>query len=260
GVFNRRGNLTITGSTIADNRTESSGFGQDGGGGLGCDYPSETTIMDSVISGNVSETVGGGIYCSGGQLTLSGSTVLANESARGGAVALGGGKIVISSSTISDNEAAGISTEYETFLTIRRSTVTGNAGSGLVLGERHKASIEASLFAGNQGEGKGRELLVTARGHVDERFNVFGLDGRAGVSGFLLDETDVVPARGILLEDIVSPLADNGGPTPTHALVAGSPALDVIPPADPACADDGTDQRGAPRPVGAGCDVGSFEL
>jgi hypothetical protein len=50
-------------------------------------------------------------------------------------------------------------------------------------------------------------------------------------------------------------LADNGGPTETHALAPGSPAIDA--------ADTGTcpatDQRGVARPQGAACDVGSFE-
>jgi hypothetical protein len=43
----------------------------------------------------------------------------------------------------------------------------------------------------------------------------------------------------------------------THALVPGCPAIDAIPGADPECA--GTDQRGTPRPQGAGCDIGAFE-
>jgi len=51
-------------------------------------------------------------------------------------------------------------------------------------------------------------------------------------------------------------LADNGGPTMTHALEAGSVAIDHIPAVD--CGVT-TDQRGEPRPVGDGCDVGSFE-
>jgi hypothetical protein len=50
------------------------------------------------------------------------------------------------------------------------------------------------------------------------------------------------------------PLQDNGGPTETHALRPGSPAIDAgsldCPP---------TDQRGEARPVGA-CDIGAFEL
>jgi hypothetical protein len=61
----------------------------------------------------------------------------------------------------------------------------------------------------------------------------------------------------------LEPLADNGGPTQTHALLPGSVAIDVIPPA--ACLDaDGEplteDQRGVARPQGPACDVGAFEL
>ena len=54
----------------------------------------------------------------------------------------------------------------------------------------------------------------------------------------------------------IGPLADNGGPTWTHALLPGSPALDA--------ADDAicpaTDQRGTARPQGPHCDIGAFEL
>ena len=60
------------------------------------------------------------------------------------------------------------------------------------------------------------------------------------------------------LSAILSPLANNGGPTRTHALVPGSPALDL----DATCRPDlTTDQRGYPRPetVGTGCDAGAFE-
>jgi len=50
-------------------------------------------------------------------------------------------------------------------------------------------------------------------------------------------------------------LASNGGPTKTHALLAGSPALDAASGADcPA-----KDQRGVVRPQGTGCDIGSYE-
>ncbi|HXI50163.1 MAG TPA: choice-of-anchor Q domain-containing protein, partial [Candidatus Saccharimonadales bacterium] len=53
----------------------------------------------------------------------------------------------------------------------------------------------------------------------------------------------------------LAPLADYGGPTPTMALLPGSPALDA---AD-AAACPPTDQRGRPRPFGPGCDIGAFE-
>ena len=52
-------------------------------------------------------------------------------------------------------------------------------------------------------------------------------------------------------------LADNGGPTPTMAPGAASDAIDFVP--DASCVD-AVDQRGAPRPEGAGCDAGAFEV
>ena len=53
---------------------------------------------------------------------------------------------------------------------------------------------------------------------------------------------------------LLGPLADNGGPTLTHALLAGSPAIDA---ADSAVCPT-TDQRGVARD--AACDVGSYEF
>ena len=55
----------------------------------------------------------------------------------------------------------------------------------------------------------------------------------------------------------LGPLQDNGGPTMTHALGAGSVSIDAIPGAD--CEAD-TDQRGEPRPGSTMCDVGAFEV
>jgi hypothetical protein len=54
----------------------------------------------------------------------------------------------------------------------------------------------------------------------------------------------------------LAPLADNGGSTPTMALLPGSPAIDAGD--DSACPP--TDQRGVPRPIGAHCDIGAFEF
>ena len=63
-------------------------------------------------------------------------------------------------------------------------------------------------------------------------------------------------ASDVIVGDaLIEPLADNGGPTSTHALQPTSPAIDA---ADGA-ACPATDQRGVARPQGAGCDVGAFE-
>src|SRR5262249_26869582 len=56
-------------------------------------------------------------------------------------------------------------------------------------------------------------------------------------------------------DPLLGPLADHGGPTFTHALLPGSPALD----AGVAVAGLTTDQRGVARPQGAGPDIGAFE-
>lgn len=61
---------------------------------------------------------------------------------------------------------------------------------------------------------------------------------------------------------MLGPLADNGGPTQTHELIIGSPAIDRAD--DGAC--PGKDQRGHRRPVDgdfdgtARCDIGAFEF
>ena len=81
--------------------------------------------------------------------------------------------------------------------------------------------------------------------------------------------TDIVPPAGVQLSNILNPvLAFNGGPTQTHALVPGSPAIDA---GGPVCTDANgnpllTDQRGKPRIIDgngdgtARCDIGAFEF
>jgi hypothetical protein len=54
---------------------------------------------------------------------------------------------------------------------------------------------------------------------------------------------------------LLGPLATNGGPTPTYALLPGSPAFDTGP--NTGC--PATDQRGITRPQGIRCDIGAFE-
>ena len=57
------------------------------------------------------------------------------------------------------------------------------------------------------------------------------------------------------VDPVLGSLGDNGGLTPTHALLHGSPAIDAGD--DLTCAT--TDQRGVARPQGNACDIGAFE-
>jgi hypothetical protein len=120
-------------------------------------------------------------------------------------------------------------------------------------------SVAHSLISGNSASSGAEMFLQRSRRVSAGAFNVVGYDGDARSVKFRPGPTDIVPGPGVQVADILAPLADNGGFTPTHALVPGSPATDAIPTSDPNCV--GTkDQRGVPRPVGPGCDVGSFEL
>jgi hypothetical protein len=71
--------------------------------------------------------------------------------------------------------------------------------------------------------------------------------------------TDITP-RTPLTEDLDLVLADNGGFAPTHALPAGSQAIDAIPAGANGCGTTHTvDQRGEPRPQNGRCDIGAYE-
>ena len=99
-----------------------------------------------------------------------------------------------------------------------------------------------SIVAGNTADsGSNCSGGVTSAGHNLDSGVVCGFSAPGDLSS-----TD--PTLG--------PLQDNGGPTPTHALLADSPAIDA---GDPVGCP-GTDQRGVRRPQGAGCDIGAVEV
>ncbi|MDQ3565686.1 MAG: hypothetical protein M3436_16765 [Pseudomonadota bacterium] len=142
-------------------------------------------------------------------------------------------------------------------LTLTNSTVSGNSAetydSGGVL-NTGTLTLARTLVSGNTsptGPEIGDYGTITAN-----NYNLFGHDGDAGVFGFSPGSTDLVPSEslGAILN---ATLANNGGPTRTHALAAGSPAIDASPD-DADCAP--TDQRGVRRPQRAACDIGAFEV
>jgi hypothetical protein len=137
----------------------------------------------------------------------------------------------VTNSTISGNEV-GLLVEDE--LVVRNSTVVDNPEFGV----RNFAHVTAdnTIIADNGGDCEGR---------IDAGSNNLDSDGTCWSSG----------ASGITAVPLLGPLQDNGGPTPTHALLPGSPAIDLG--ASVVC--PATDQRGVTRPKGIGCDIGAFE-
>ncbi|MCI5168237.1 MAG: hypothetical protein D3903_19650, partial [Candidatus Electrothrix sp. GM3_4] len=124
-----------------------------------------------------------------------------------------------------------------------------------------------SIVSGNLAfQAQGREIYTYVGGAVIAgSTNVFGHSGETDTEaffGFTPGASDVVATsdgnQPTLLDAILTPvLKYNGGLTQTHALVTGSPVIDL----DAACSSGlSTDQRGYSRPAGSGCDAGSFEF
>ncbi len=294
---------TISGSRIVDNVADGE-YGGWGGGILSSVLTlTDSTVMDNTAAGGVGGGVGGGVRMDSG--TISGSMISGNragtgldddnqaypQSGKGGGVATTG-PVTIVNSTFSDNEAnegGGLFVLGET--TLAHSTLSGNnartetggsngqyqtvggQGGGILVAAESATcgalTASGNLISGNTASEPGREVLAAqdqcAATVTADAFNVFGHDGDSGTAGFILGASDIIPTVG--LSAILSPAADNGGPTPTFALPGDSPALDLAPNASCTAAPvDGVDQRGLPRNAnGAGgasaneCDAGSFE-
>lgn len=274
GIFAQT--LTLTDSVVAGNIAHG---GDDYGGWGGGINAGSGTISGSTISGNRADNGwdmfnywdpvpgrGGSIF-SHEAMTIVNSTISDNEANEGGGLFVWGETTLVQS-TVSGNRA-------RTKTGGTYNTTIGGDGGGVLVAAYWSAcgtlTTRGSLISGNAADNpQGREVLVaetfdcTATATANA-FNVFGHDSDAGLSGFVPGATDVVPA--VAPAAVLSPLADNGGPTQTHALPPGSPALDLAPGASCAAAPvNGVDQRGKPRNAnGAGgvsaneCDAGSYE-
>ena len=229
---------------------------------MGVEYPGDLTLDNMTLSGGAS--AGGGAVFNSGTLTIKNSTISGNTSSGAGGGIYGyWSDIIIENSTISGNTATaqggGVWGRFGA-LTIINSTISGNRSSdsgGGVAKNSYSAgafTLANSLIAGNQARVAPEIYYTECCGmpppDIESANNLFGTNGNAGVSGVSPGPTDIVPS--VPLEQILGPLKNNGGPTQTHALVAGSPAIDAGNPNG--CQDNSgallqTDQRGFPRNV-----------
>ena len=286
GILND-GTLALTNSTIRGNSATVASFRNIAGGILN-EHGASLTLANSTVSGNTAganvpfDTVVGGIanLCCGSTVTLTNSTVSGNSTTGTPSDAFGGilnsapGDVVtLTNSTVSGNSASapggpgafsiavgGISNAGGS-LTLTSSTLSGNsvnepnggflppaAGVNNVFGGT--AVLTNSLVAGQSG---GPNCYGVAAG-ADSGYN---LDD--GASCGFSTANHSLSSTNPLLDS--AGLKDNGGPTQTIALLAGSPAVDLIPTGVNGCGTTiTTDQRGLSRPQGSGCDIGSFEL
>jgi hypothetical protein len=248
----QRGTNSITGVTIT--RGNGLGLQDSGGGAIRVDLGS-FTLTDSAVVGNRSPGLAGGIATAtnNASLVLLRSTVSGNVAAAAAAPSQGGGIYVvagstamITNSTVSGNDAGtGGNILNAGTLTLNFATVAADArGGGLnqapaPSGGASSTTLSNSIIAGGAGPacaGTVAQINPSSGSHnvVDDSSCALGGTG---------DRENVDPMLGSL--------TNNGGPTNTHALLGGSPAID----AGDGCA--ATDQRGAAR--SGACDIGAFE-
>lgn len=271
GVWNS-GTLTMMGSTLSANTSDFGGALFDRGA---------PTLSNSTISGNSADSDGGGLQSFASVARVVDCTFADNDAGQsGGAISVAAGTLTINSSTLVDNGAAaaggGVLVRADSTADFVNTTVSGNVaetGGGIYsLGDVRLASC---TVAGNDApEGSG--IYVPSLSSVRAARNTV-IEGECG--GLTLESQDYnVESPGDTCgfdqngdqsnvdgEDLgLDPLAENGGPTKTHALLSNSFAIDQIPVTD--CVDLGgaplvEDQRGDPRPGGGSseCDVGAFE-
>jgi CSLREA domain-containing protein len=229
------GDITLRRVRLSSNRGE---------GSAALDAWGTTLIEASTITGNgvTNWAVG-----NGGTMTVRSSTVSATTGFTDAGHGFSNqGSLTIENSSVSGNDGRGIDSSEEAFVRVDSSTITGNGGVSLASGGGD-ASVGNSILAGGVTNG---DCLDPVRRQVFSRGHNLVNAGAHGICGFTSAPSDVLNA-----DPKLGALAANGGPTETHALLSGSPAVDAGD--DAAC--PATDQRGIARPQGPRCDIGAFE-
>ena len=239
------------GTTIIQNSTISGNMAADGGGIQGRAYSGGTiTILDSTISGNSATGDGGGIWGvgdTGGTLTLQNSTVSGNfaQNSGGGFWASTFGTTIIQNSTITGNTSD--------------SDSNGAGSGGGIFSSQGTVSIESTIVAVNTDTRVPRRHFRLGHRESQSDWRQHGFQPDRGAVGSPDANGNLIggPTHGIINPD-VGPLANNGGPTLTEALLVGSPAINMG--SNPAGL--ATDQRGGSfvRSSGGGVDIGEFEV
>jgi len=271
GVLNLEGTLTLRNVIVADNHSTGPAGGirnSNNGtlhlidalvanntaagtsGGVESHTGALTTMKNVTIRDNTASAWGGGFYTSEPSI-VENSTISDNVAQQyGGVFAAGSSQLLMINSTIANNAAtniigglglAGSGPHYVVNTTVANNTAANGGGGGIrTLSLNGVARMKNVVVAGNSPENCVGNLLTTLGVNVSDDETCVGF----------LETSDMQ----------LGPLADNGGPTWTMALLDGSPAIDVA--VD--CTDHNfnpvlTDQRGVARPMGAVCDAGAYE-
>ena len=251
---------------------------------------SDVEITGGVATDAAPSFGGGALVAAGATLRLTDSTITDNEADNAGGIWVEG-SLVLTRSTVSGNDAlaadpnglgGGIGVGVTGGATLENSTVSGNTannrGGGIHTANvviMRNVTIAQNQALGTPSFGAGGGIRQDFGSNVNARTfasnvllaaNVgFSCGGTTGAAGFIQSvngmsddpvatpSCNVDPARNTLVSNaMIGSLANNGGPTRTHALLAGSPAIG----AGAGCLAN--DQRSLLR--GSVCDIGAFEF
>ncbi len=286
GGIHNQGTLTIVNSTVSDNQANASDATSQNapeGGGI---FNNGTLTLDrSTVSGNTANASAGGgntTNATGGGITNFGTLHITRSTVSGNTATAAGG----SSSNQAVGGAVAQANSPAAHLNVSRSTVSGNFamasgtsasehGGGLTGGASDTIAVTGSTITGNSAAVDANLETGTAstyRGTIVSNPQGGGVNcGFGGVSsqGYNLEDTgtcgftESTDHSNTAITGLDPNLADNGGPTRTHALFSGSPAIDQ---GSGSCT---TDQRGLASPSdfngvanaagGNGTDIGAFE-
>ena len=195
----------VNGVTVANNSNAGGGF--PGGGGIfitGSSGVHNTTIINCVVENNSTTLNGGGIRNGGSKATIINTTISGNTASGGG-----GGL---------DTIDAGLAS----FLAVNLTVTNNRAGfGGGVLIESGVAKFKNSIVAGNFDSSGTVPSSISGSVDASSSHNLIGVGGSGGLTNGVNNNQVNVP------DPRLGPLANNGGPTRTHALLSDSPALDA---------------------------------
>jgi predicted outer membrane repeat protein len=264
GDINNQSSLTVANCVITGGHAEYGG---------GIDNQGLLTLTNSTITANSASVHGGGIFSTSGTVTVSNSTLSGNSSFAGGAIATTLTSVNVSSSTLSGNTATfaggGIYGDaLYASISVVNCTLTGNSAGikgGAIFNTGKFLQVVDSTISGNsagsgggiQGGGKLYGDIVATNsggdlaGTLSGNHSLIGDGSNSASFSNSLTGTTALP-----LNPLLGPLASNGGPTQTEALLPGSPAIGASAPFVQA---NNVDQRGQPRPGPFGTDIGAFQ-
>ena len=245
GMYNYNSKPAVTNCTFNGNSA-------DRGGGMHNEYHSDLTVTNCTFSGNSATDDGGGMHNFNSNATVTNCTFSGNSADKGGGMYYHRSDPKVVNCTLSDNTAhygGGIYMWKTSTMNISNSTLLGNTADwgGGIYNYQGTARLRNTIVANSTAGGDCYGSPITSEGYNLDSDGTCGFTGEGDLSN---------------TDPLLGPLQDNGGPTLTHALLPGSPAIDA---GSPDCPPPATDQRGEARPADgncdgtARCDIGAYE-